>query len=134
MDLSLLRTLQEKLHQVKRFSEVWDFFLTNFGRQREFIALGQQASDPFLEGVLQQVGEQLFGRRIQVTDLMLTRIPEYGFLHGTAQIEGKPTSALYFEEIHKGMLAVIWSVRPAETKFVRFTGRALYDGLNRSSN
>jgi hypothetical protein len=122
------------LHQAQRFSDVWDFFLTHFGEKEEFIALGQRASDPFLEAVLSQVGQQLFGREIHVGNMLLTRIPEYGFIHGTVTIEGRLTSAIYFEEIHKGLLAVIWSILPPETKFVRFTGRALYDGLNRSSN
>src|SRR4051794_13723715 len=118
MDLSLLKTLKQKLHEAEKFSDVWDYFLTNFGEREAFIALGQQAGDPFLEMVLSQVGEQLFGRKIHVTDMMLTRIPEYGFIHGTVHLEGKLTSAIYFEEIHKGLLAVLWSFSPPETKFV----------------
>ncbi len=126
--------LKTKLHEAQTFSDVWDFFLTHFGEKREFIALGERGSDPFLETVLAQVGEQLFGRPIRITDMMLTRLPGHGFIHGTVFIEGRLTSAIYFEEIHKGMLAVLWSLDPPETKFVRFTGRALYDALNRSSN
>ena len=134
MDLTRLNELRERMHAARTFSDVWDYFLKHLGENPEFIALGQRASDPFLESVLSEVGRQLFGRPVEVHDLMLTRIEEYGFIHGTACIEDRLTSALYFEEIHKGMLAVVWSARPPETKFVRFTGRALYDGLNRSSN
>jgi hypothetical protein len=134
MDLSLLKTLKTKLHEAEQFSDVWDYFLTNFGEVPEFIALGQRGSDPFLETVLAEVGKQLFGREIHVTNMLLTRIPEYRFIHGTVFLEGKLTTALYFEEIHKGLLAVLWSSRPPETKFVRFTGRALYDAMNRSEN
>jgi hypothetical protein len=134
MDLSLLTTLREKLHQAQKFADVWDFFLTHFGEKAEFMHEGQRASDPFLEMVLAEVGQQLFGRPVKVTNMLLTRIPEYSFIHGTVHIEGKLTSAIYFEDIHKGILAVLWSFVPPETKFVRFTGRALYDGLNRSSN
>jgi hypothetical protein len=134
MDLSLLNTLKDKLYKATQFSDVWDYFMTNFGEVPEFIALGQRGGDEFLEMVLEEVGKQLFGREVRITNLLLTRIPEYGFIHGTVWIEGKLTTAMYFEEIHKGLLAVLWSSKPPETKFVRFTGRAMYDGLNRSSN
>ncbi len=134
MDLSLLKTLEKKLHEAAKFADVWDYFMTNFGEVPEFIALGQRGSDPFLETVLSEVGRQLFGRDVRIDELLLTRIPEYGFFHGTVWIEGKLTTALYFEKIHKGLLAILWSDRPPETKFVRFTGRALYDAMNRSEN
>jgi hypothetical protein len=134
MDLSLLNTLKQKMHDAKVFSEVWDYFLTNFGEKPEFIALGQRASDEFLEAVLSTVGQQLFLKPVRVTNLLLTRIPEYGFIHGTVMLEGKLTSAIYFEEVHKGLLAILWSFAPPETKFVRFTGRAIYEKLTRSDN
>src|SRR5262245_21134653 len=130
MDLSLLETLETKLHEATRFSDVWDYFLTHFGEDEEFMALGERAGDPFLENILAQVGAQLFGRQVVVVEnLALIRIPEYDFIHGSARIEGRPTSVMYFENIHKGLLAVIWAPGSGETKLVRFTGRALYDGL-----
>jgi hypothetical protein len=135
MNLSLLRDLEAKLHEAKRFSQVWDFFLTHFGEGPEFIALGQRGSDEFLDTVLRQVGQQLFGRKVRIADAMLTRLPEHGFVHGTVLLEGRLTSALYFENIHKGMLAILAGPGdPPETKFVRFTGRALYGALSRSEN
>src|SRR4051794_5566498 len=104
MDLALLDTLKQKLHEATEFSDVWDYFLTNFGEQEEFIELGQRASDQFLEMVLAQVGQQLFGKTIRVSNMLLTRIPEYHFIHGTVTLQGKVTSAIYFEDIHKGLL------------------------------
>jgi hypothetical protein len=84
--------------------------------------------------VLAEVGRQLFGREVRVSNMLLTRIPEYGFIHGTVWIEDKLTTAMYFEEIHKGLLAVLCSNNPPETKFVCFTGRTIYDAKNRSIN
>jgi hypothetical protein len=134
MDLSLLKTLEEKLHQAQEFSDVWDYFLTHFGQKPEFIALGQRTGDDFLEAVLAEVGKQLFGRPVRITDMLLTRLPEHGFIHGSVVLEGKLTSAIYFEKIHKGMLGILWSSSPPETKFVRFTGRGYYNALIRSTN
>lgn len=135
MDLTRLRTLEKLLHEAKQFYDVWDYFLEHFGEHPEFIALGQRGSDEFLDVVLRQIGEQLFGPGVRLSEPMLTRLPEYGFLHGTLVMEGRLTSALYFENIHKGMLAVLAGPGdPPETKFIRFTGRALYKGLDRSEN
>src|SRR5262249_13928845 len=106
----------------------------NFGEKREFIALGQRASDEFLESVLSTVGEQLFHKPVTVSNMLLTRIPGYGFIHGTVMLEGKLTSAIYFEELHKGLLAILWSLAAPETNFARSTGRAVYEKLNRSDN
>src|SRR5207244_1562321 len=92
MDLSLLKTLKQQLHEAEQFSDVWDYFMTHFGEVPEFIALGQRGSDPFLEMVLAEVGRQLFGREIRISNLLLTRIPEFGFIHGTVWIEGKLTT------------------------------------------
>jgi hypothetical protein len=48
MDLSLLNTLKKKLHDAEQFSDVWDYFMTNFGELPEFNALGQRSSDACL--------------------------------------------------------------------------------------
>ena len=45
MDLALLATLKDKLAGAKKFSEVLDFFLTNFGEKQEFMALGGPARE-----------------------------------------------------------------------------------------
>lgn len=134
VDLSLLTSLEQMLHEAKQFSDIWDYFLAHFGENREFIALGERADDEVLEQVLQQVGRQLFGREVRVREMRLKRIPEYRFLHGSVLLEGKLASVIYFEEPQKGVLAVFWGSPASKVKYVRFTGRALYDGLNRSSN
>src|SRR5262249_1237243 len=112
------------------------FFLTNFGEQPGFMRLGEGSGRvPFLEQVLGEGGGQLFPKKaIPLGQMMLVRIPEDQFIHGTVTIEGRLASVLYFDDIHKGMLAILWSVSPPETKYVRFTGRALYEALGRSSN
>jgi hypothetical protein len=134
MDLSLLDTLKQKLHEAKQFSDVWDYFLTNFGEKAEFMKIGDRARNSFLEAAIAQVGEQLFNRPVVISDFLLTRVPEHHFIHGTVRLENKLTSALYFDDIHKGMLCILWSSRPPETKFIRFTGQAMYDALKRSEN
>jgi hypothetical protein len=134
MDLTLLATLKERLTTATQFSDVLDYFLTHFGENPEFIKLGERTRDSFLEAVLEQVGAQLLGHPVKPRNLLLTRLPEHMFVHGTATLEGNLTTALYFEDIHTGLLAVLWSASPSETKLVRFSGRPLFDQWKRSAN
>jgi hypothetical protein len=123
MDLSLLATLKDKLIHGKDFSEVWHYFFDHFGEKPEFIALGERTQDAFLEAALAQVGRQLFGKRVALTNLLLTRLPEQEFIHGGCVLGGKMANVIYFEDIHAGLLAVIMSFAPSDTRMIRFTGR-----------
>src|SRR5438045_7298872 len=116
MDLSRLATLKEKLVHATQFSDVMNYFFDHFGENPDFFAHGERTSHALLEGILETVAEQLFGRRVPIGHLLLTRLPEYDFIHGGASLGGKPATVLYFEDIFKGPLAVVWSVRPSETK------------------
>jgi hypothetical protein len=134
MDLTLLATLKDRLIHAENFTQVWEYFLDHFGQDPEFIALGERTDDPFLEAVLTQVGTELFQREVAPTDFLLTRVPEHQFVHGGCILNGRLTNVLYFEDIHTGLLAVVTSVTPAETKLVRFTGRRLLRNLAPSQN
>jgi hypothetical protein len=134
MDLTLLATLKDRLIHAENFSQVWEYFLDHFGQDPDFIALGERTDDPFLEAVLTQVGTELFHREVTPTDFLLTRVPEHQFVHGGCILNGRLTNVLYFEDIYTGLLAVVMSVTPAETKLVRFTGRRLQRNLAPSQN
>jgi hypothetical protein len=134
MNLELLATLKERLTTAQDFGDVLTYFLDHFGDHPEFIALGERCEHPFLEAVFAQVGGQLFGRAIKVSGVMLTRLAEQAFVHGTVHLENKLATVLYFEDIQKGLLSVVWSASPTETKLVRFTGRPMPDRWSRSSN
>src|SRR5258707_11765033 len=99
--------------------------MDHFGEDPEFIDLGEATRDPFLEAAIAQIAAQLFGgkRDVVVTKMLLTRLPEQQFIHGGIVLGGKMGNVLYFEDIHVGLLALIWSVEPSETKMARFTGR-----------
>lgn len=125
MDLSPLTTLKDKLLHAKTFADVQTYFLDHFGDQPEFMELGERHRDPFLEAVFASVAEQLHNGRVPVTNVMLKRLPEHGFIHGSALLGGRLATLLYFEELRRGLIAVIWSVSPPETKFARFLGQPL---------
>jgi hypothetical protein len=125
MDLSLLATLKDKLVQEKQLIEVQKYFLDHFGEVPGFIGLGERTDHPFLEQLLAQIGAQMFGRPVPVTDVLLTRLAAHDFVHGACTLGGMLAAVLYFEDIHVGLVTVAWTLAPPETKFARFTARPL---------
>lgn len=125
MDLAQLETLKQKLLQAREFQEIWAYFMDHFGEDPDFMALGERTRSPFIEAVLSQVGQQIFGRPVQTAECLLTRLPEHQFIHGGCILEGKIGNVLYFEDAQVGLLAVVMSLAPSETRLVRFTGRPL---------
>jgi len=125
MDLSLLATLQDKLIHGTNFSDIFTYFLDHFGEDPEFIDQGECVRNEFLEQMYLQVGLQLFGRPVALTNMLFKHLPEHHFYHGGACLGGKVANVLYFEDVCVGLLGVMWSVSPGETKFARFKGRPL---------
>ncbi len=135
LDLSLLATLKDKLTTASNFSDPLTYFFDHFGDSPEFIALGDRADDPFLEAVIDQVGQQLFrGKAARVDNLLLTRLPEHGFIHGGFTLNGRLGNLFYFEDVRLGLMAVVMSVAPSDTKIMRFTGKPMPNNWLRSEN
>ncbi len=136
MDLSLLVTLEKKMHQATDFQEVWEYFLDNFGEKDEFHKVGKKIPlDPILIQAINETGKALNLGSIRLSKTVLIGIPEYGFVHGWTMIDRHPSSVIYYPAIHKGMLSIsLVQNGKLESRFVRFTSRAYYDGLNRSTN
>jgi hypothetical protein len=134
MDLALLVTLKEKLVNASEFSDVMHYFFDHFGEDEEFMALGEGGRTPFLESVLTEVAKQLFQIGVVRIDMRLIHLPEQKFVHGMVTMNDKPANVFYFDDIHVGLMAVIWSLEPPETKYVRFTGRQMPRNLNPSIN
>jgi hypothetical protein len=134
MDLTRLATLKQKLQTAREFSEVWRYFMDHFGDDPDFMALGEQTRDNFLEQAVSQIAAQLTGAPVTVASMILIRLPEHGFIHGSVVLGGRPGNVMYFEDIHMGLMGVAWSAETAEAKFVRFSGRQLRDNWSRSDN
>ena len=64
-------------------------------------------------------------QRVPVTNVMLKRLPEHGIVHGSALLGGRLATMLYFEGPRRGLISVISSLSPPETKFARFFGQPL---------
>ena len=123
MDLSLLDKLKEKLTHGKDFGAAWEYFMDNFGEKPEFLNLGQPARNDLVEQILSQIAVQLFARETPARELMLIHLPEKSFFHGGVVLGNKMANLFYFDDVQVGLLAVVWSLSPSETKLIRFSPR-----------
>ena len=125
MNLALLDELKAKLVHGKDFGAVWEYFLDHFGENKEFLDIGRRRQDEMLEQILAQMTVQIFGKESPVKDLILVGVPDTPFIHGGCILGGKAASLIYFEDVQVGLLAIVWSFVPTETKLVRFSPRPL---------
>jgi hypothetical protein len=134
VDLELLSTLKDKLVNAKEFADVYRYFLDHFGEDPAFMGLGDRAESPFLEAVFKQVGHQLLGRPVAVTQLLLTRLADRNFLHGACMLAGTLATVVYFEDIAVGLLAMVSPKEPGLMHYARFSGRQMLRGSEPSVN
>jgi hypothetical protein len=125
MDLTRLQELKQKLLHEDQLAPVWSFFLDHFGEDPAFIALGERADHPFVEAVVDQVGQQLFGQGGAVSRLLLTRLADQQFIHGGFSMGGRVGGVIYFEDARIGLLAVADLPPSIEAKYARFSGYPL---------
>ena len=118
----LFQELKQQLVQDADLSQIWLFYMDHFADHPEFIELGEPVNHAFLEAVVPQICQQMFGGEISIDDLLLIYIAEYQFFHGPVQVEGRPGGVIYFEDAKIGLLAVSAEFPPtAEVKYSRFS-------------
>jgi hypothetical protein len=122
MDLARLQELKHALLHDESLSQVWRFFMDHFADHPEIAEFGEPARHPFVETVLAQVGQQLFGGDGSVSQLLLRWDQEHQFLHGGFHMGHRPGGVIFFGDIQTGMLAVPEGLLSDEMKFARFSG------------
>jgi hypothetical protein len=123
MDASQLQELKQKLLHEQELAPVWSFFLSHFGEDPGFIALGERAGNPFVEAVVAQVGRQLFGQDGAVRGLLLTRVADQHFIHGGFSMGARIGGVFYFEDAHIGLVVVADAPPSTEVKYARFSSQ-----------
>ncbi len=123
-----LATLKYMLMTADEFKDVYGYFFDHLGENSDFLKLGKRSKHPLLKKILETVGEQLFGKKVMITKLLLTKIPKHRFYHGPCFINGKMAGVLFFEDIDMGMLSVLMSMETYTTHFVRFSSIQMESG------
>ena len=122
MRLDLLHKLKQKLSREADLSKIWTFYMDHFADRAEFIDLGEPVRNAFLETVVPQICQQMFGTNISIARFLIIYIAEYKFFHGPLDVEGRPGGVIYFEEAKIGMLAVSANFPPTDAvKYSRFS-------------
>lgn len=122
MNLSKLPQLKQTLLEASDLSEVWSFYMDNFTDLPEFVEVGEPKQNQMLEAIIPQVCEQLFGRKVKISHLLLIYIAEYQFFHAPFAADRRIGGLIYFEDIHTGMIAVSADYPPTDlVKYSRFS-------------
>ena len=121
MDLTKLDTLREKVASARNLNDPWEFFFNHFGDDPSFLDFGSPTKNFVLETVIEKIGEKVLRHDVHISNLLLTEISEYNFIHGACFIEDKLTSIIFFEDIDTGLLSIVKSLDSFEISIVRFS-------------
>lgn len=120
MKLYQLHKLKEKLLKGGDFSEIWTFYMDKFADRPEFTEMGEPVKSEFLEAVIPQICQKMFGKKVKINDLFVIYIAEYQFFHAPFVAEGRVGGVIYFEEENIGLLAIATDF--PQVGFSRFSG------------
>jgi hypothetical protein len=127
MNLDRLQQLKQKLIQEKKLSTIWSFYMDEFADLPEFIEVGEPRANPFLEAVIQQICQKMFGKTSKIDDILIIYIAEYDFFHAPLQVEQRIGGVIYFADVNVGLLAVSATFPPTdEVKYSRFSGLPIH--------
>lgn len=101
------------------FSEIFDYFLTNFSEQDAFIKQSKKFKSPLIKEMISQAAAQGFNKiPIQITNLFLLNHEKLGIVHGAGWVEAKLFNVFYCKRINVGLLVIQTN---QDTKFSRIT-------------
>ena len=86
MKIDRWQELKQKLTNEADFSDIWLFYMDYFADHPEFTDLGKPAHSQYLNDVIHKTSQQMFGKKIKITNFLLIHIPEQKFFHGPFQV------------------------------------------------
>jgi hypothetical protein len=131
MKLEKLYQLKEKLQKETDLSKIWLYYMDEFGDIPEFSDLGEPVRQDSLLAVITQVCQQIFGKPINIDDILIIYIKEYKFYHAPFMANNHIGGIIFFEDINTGLIAVT-SATSNLAKYSRFTGIAKSDRNDRN--
>jgi len=122
LDMARLNTLKSQLLQATDFMAVFEYFMTHFGENPQFMAMGKGTRHAVIEAAVAQTFQRLYGQPLPVGQLLLTMLPKQHFVHGGGFYGEKLVNVLYFDDLQMGLLAVATPFGTSAIKLARFTG------------
>jgi hypothetical protein len=121
MNIDRLQKLKYRLTTEKDLSKIWLYYMDHFADHAEFTDLGEPVHNTYLQAVIQEICQQLFGKNIKTTDLLLIHLSSHQFTHGPIQIQGRIGGMIYFEDLKTGLLAISATPGSDLIKYSRFS-------------
>jgi len=122
VDMARLNTLKSQLLQATDFMAVFEYFMTHFGENPQFMAMGKRTRHAVIEAAVAQTFHRLYGQPLQAGQLLLTLLPKQHFVHGGGFYGEKLVNILYFDDLQMGLLAVATPFGASDIKLARLTG------------
>jgi hypothetical protein len=120
-----LARIAERIARIKRklvdeapSHEVIDDFFEGVTCERAFPLLLHDGND-WLREAIACCCEEILGESAGETAVCLMAVPEHGLIHGSVVIDGYMGVALYFEDIHIGVMGLYPNFAPPGALFVR---------------
>lgn len=121
LDRNKLITLRQMLVEATVFSDVYSYFMDNFGQSPELMTLGEPLRDTTFLEVLELIGSQLIGTKARISQPFLLHVPEHRFTHGVFRLGNHIASVLYFEDVKMGLAAFGGLESDGPSQFARFS-------------
>ncbi len=99
VDRARLNTLKLQLRQATDFMAVVEYFMTHFGENPQFMAMGKRTRHAVIEAAVAQTLQRLYGQPLPAGQLLLTLLPKQHFVHGGGFYGEKLVNILYFDDL-----------------------------------
>ena len=120
-----LGQLKEKVFAADDLSSAYSFFFDHLGNNPSFMQRGKRAKHEIITAVLKTMCNDIFGDKSKVTNVKLFNAAKTSFFHGICQMNSKPASVLYFEDIEMGMIAIMAGPAFGQFTYVRFSATSV---------
>jgi hypothetical protein len=111
--------LHKRFVEATDFGDFWNYFLDDFAEKPAFMRMGAPAETKEMEELVAMIASRMVGKDAKPEGMLLTKIPDFGVVHGACVFEGDLTCVLYFESLERGL--VVLSKTSGKTHFARFT-------------
>jgi hypothetical protein len=124
MNLDKLKQLETILAESEEFSDIFTYFMDNFGDKPSFVRDSKKAKSPLIMAMIKEGAVVVFRKiPIRITNVTILSFDRLSILHGGGFVEGQLFQFFYCKRINKGMLIIASST--GSTEMVRITPQAL---------
>jgi hypothetical protein len=128
MDLQHLSQLKQRLLEGDDYADVLMDFLEVFGNDPSFMELGEPVQNDLLMSIICEGAREVLPEPIRLDWVMLIKIAEAHFIHGSFLLCGRVANVIYFPDAGVGVFAVILSMgNDPGTRVFKFSTVVLTD-------